>query len=770
MSITIGAYARAGARSGDGEVRLAKGTTDQLVNKGTFGNAAASFFRGIGEALHLVRPDPTRATRQREALEGFQNAMREHFGTEIANAALTQQGLTGPDARLTGNAIQGAVQAAKAQILLNRQANVTAMRELLPPQPGERPSDAFTALVANLRPPRTADSFTAGERAAIVERLQVSVSAVSKLGRERLSPEAMQRLADTAVKQVAKLSAAGQLEAAGQARRDLTASMGRLISSIGSGASADRVAEQLRLVNDSLNRAITTLGIEGAGDDIGVLLEEATLVALRSVPGPKQEKMLAAIMGPDSPLRAVVSAAIDRRQDLDGLGQKSLQLLSRMDAIATAVVRNAGLVAGGGTGSRHEDMNRLVGGEDLGETARLRGDRAIERALVRLQPDPTVGQLFLSRLIGDFPGVDEDAGGRPNWHDVRVLERLDGFITDRAGGPGASRNSAIAEMRRELARDTTLHVGLKAKLSAALDAMVEEDRLHAKLQAVPQFAGIPKADLWRLFAGAELQGLGVEGGDAPRIGSKWQLEHKGEGSLAGMMRGFGAMVDGLQAGTPLTAGHLEALHRESTRDTFTDELLQLSYKDIPLENPDDPREQEMMQGIMDDMRRDARVKPGFRDRSDDVALTLRRGEETTLEGEQALLDVARRDPDWFIGAEVREGTGAVGLEMVRKTPEQAQLRAASILDAYREQIRDAETADQKLAVIGRAAQELYRSHVFSDGNTRTVLFNALNRMLLENNLSPAILPEPRAAAGFTAEQFVAAIREGQARFQSLRPH
>jgi hypothetical protein len=99
----------------------------------------------------------------------------------------------------------------------------------------------------------------------------------------------------------------------------------------------------------------------------------------------------------------------------------------------------------------------------------------------------------------------------------------------------------------------------------------------------------------------------------------------------------------------------------------------------------------------------------------------------------------------------------------------AEPRAAAILDAYREGIAGAGTEDGKLEVIGRTAQALQRSHVFSDGNTRTALFNALNRMLLENGLAPAVLPEPRAAAGFTLEQFVAAIRESQQRFQALVP-
>lgn len=767
MSVTIGAYVRAGARSDDGVVRLAKGHEGQLVNKGTLGNSAASFFRSIGEALHLVQPDPTRAQRQQDALQGFQRAMREHFGEGIANAALAQQHLLDPGARLTGSAIQGATRIAMAQIQANRQANVQAMRDFLPPAPGQQPSQAFTDLAARLNPPRAADSFSAAERSAIAERLQLAVGGASRLGREQIAPQDLQALARSVVKQVARLSEPGQLDAANAARRDLASNMRGLVADLSSGAAPDRVADRMRQVNDALSPAVQTNGLEGSGDEVADLLRDATLVALRGMSGRAQEKTLASILGPESPLRAVLSAAADRREDMSDLGQRSQQLLTRMNAIGTMVASTLGLSVGAATGSRATDVQRVVDPDGLDARVLTRGSDGLERALARMQPDPTVGQLFLSRLLDDFAGVNEEAGGAPNWHDVRVLERLDGFVTDRSGGPGQPRGNAIDEMRREIGRSTTLPDGLKHKLSAALDAMAEEDWLHAKLQGIPQFAGVPKADLWRLFAGAELQGLGVaEGGDAPRIVSKWQLEQKGEGSLAGMMRGFGMMLDGLAEGTPLTAQHLEALHRESTKDSFTDELLQLSYKEAP---SDDPDEVAAFKEIAEETRRDARVKPGFRDRNDDVVLTLRRGEESTPEGEEALLLVAQEDRGWFRHAEVRVGTGAVGLELQRKTPEEAEARATAILDAYREGIAGAGTEDEKLEVIGRTAQALYRSHVFSDGNTRTVLFNALNRMLLENGLAPAVLPEPRAAAGFTLDQFVAAIREGQQRFQALVP-
>jgi len=71
-------------------------------------------------------------------------------------------------------------------------------------------------------------------------------------------------------------------------------------------------------------------------------------------------------------------------------------------------------------------------------------------------------------------------------------------------------------------------------------------------------------------------------------------------------------------------------------------------------------------------------------------------------------------------------------------------------------------------VIADTAQKLYRSHLFDDGNTRTMLFSVMNRMLLDNGLSPTILHEPKTAGGFSLDEFIGQIREGQERFQQLK--
>jgi hypothetical protein len=155
------------------------------------------------------------------------------------------------------------------------------------------------------------------------------------------------------------------------------------------------------------------------------------------------------------------------------------------------------------------------------------------------------------------------------------------------------------------------------------------------------------------------------------------------------------------------------------------------------------------------------VPEGFR--SDGTNLTMRKGQETSEAGRAELARLT--DDDWFQRVEVREE--AVEITLAPRTPEECRERTNAILATYREEIADAETDDDKRLVIGKAVQDLYRSHVFMDGNTRTVVFTAMNRMLLENDLPPSILFEPKAAAGFSREEFANEILKGQLAFAKL---
>ena len=353
--------------------------------------------------------------------------------------------------------------------------------------------------------------------------------------------------------------------------------------------------------------------------------------------------------------------------------------------------------------------------------------------------DRLSGRAFLDAIGTEFAGWDE--ANTPKCYSPEVLRRLADHLEQRVD-TGVPLGRAVDEVRREIGNDDGMDPALRERLSAGLDAVAEEVRLHRELTELPTFEGLKREDVWRLFAVGRQQQEGV---------SKWDLEHHGQGSLAGMQRAFATMLDGHATGKRLSAEHLEAIHVEGTKNTFVTQTL--------------VEVQRMARGGMfpeqiEEMRNEARLPPGFRTQG--VDLGLRRGPEVTEDGLEELQALAKEDP-WF-RVKVPSDT-QVMINFAPKSREECRERAEAILTTYRREIRSAEGEDQKRAVIAKAVQDLYRSHAFADGNTRTVVFTAMNRMLLDAGMSPAILHEPKAAAGYSRAEFAEEIRKGQNEFQ-----
>jgi hypothetical protein len=71
----------------DGDLRVSRGDQDKLVNKGTILNKIATFFESIGRALGLI-DDDTRKLRQQEAIRGFADSLKDHYGPDVARRAM----------------------------------------------------------------------------------------------------------------------------------------------------------------------------------------------------------------------------------------------------------------------------------------------------------------------------------------------------------------------------------------------------------------------------------------------------------------------------------------------------------------------------------------------------------------------------------------------------------------------------------------------------------------------------------------------------------
>ena len=502
--------------------------------------------------------------------------------------------------------------------------------------------------------------------------------------------------------------------ASGKDASVLVTRLGDAVARFREHATAERTqeiggGEFQELTDQALRRAMTELAAESPS-----LLAKAQRNALKD----------------DSPLRAL-SIAAQETVATEGFKEGSeartrREAAGRLFALGNMVVQGLANRLGSSTRSAGNDVDRVGDGESLSGRAKTAGMRALQELLDRVPVEPSMEEAFLGKIANDFAGHDEN--DFPDWHSRAVLHAVQDFLTEQVEELDRPLEVAIGELRTAIEFDGALHPGLKAKLGAALDAVAEQASLHEKLGELPAFESLKQEDVWRLFAVGRQQDEGI---------SKWDLEHHGEGTLAGMQRAFGVMLQGLSDGVPLTAKHLEAIHVEGSRGTFRSQDSMLSYKSTIGDQPD----------LQEMFRENARVPEGFR--GDGTNLTMRKGTETSEAGRLELAQLG--EDDWFAGVEVRDE--AVEITLAPKTPEQCRERTNAILATYREEIQDAETDDDKRLVIAKAVQDLYRSHVFMDGNTRSVVFTAMNRMLLENGLPPAILPEPKAAAGFSRAEF-----------------
>jgi hypothetical protein len=68
------------------------------------------------------------------------------------------------------------------------------------------------------------------------------------------------------------------------------------------------------------------------------------------------------------------------------------------------------------------------------------------------------------------------------------------------------------------------------------------------------------------------------------------------------------------------------------------------------------------------------------------------------------------------------------------------------------------------AAIARCCQDLDQHHLFSDGNARTLGFLVMNKLLLQNGLSPVVLVDPNHIDMNSIDELVTKMRFAQVQF------
>ncbi len=92
-------------------------------------------------------------------------------------------------------------------------------------------------------------------------------------------------------------------------------------------------------------------------------------------------------------------------------------------------------------------------------------------------------------------------------------------------------------------------------------------------------------------------------------------------------------------------------------------------------------------------------------------------------------------------------------------------RVEEILERYYSKVAQEDQDDKKIREIVRCCRDLEISHIFGDGNQRTIVFVILNKLLMENDLSPVIMKKPSCFDGyFSVDELVRHVKRGMEEF------
>lgn len=354
------------AQRAEGTVRIAKGTSDELVNKGTIGNRLATFFRNVGEAIGLVRPNqPERAQRQQQAVAAFQQALTDHYGDAVANKVMARTGLDQATV-LTSDLIRQTNQEARLEIQQNRQQNLQDTQRFAPPQAGASPSADFTRIAQSLNV--NPDSLSAMAKTVFTERLTSAMDAKSEQGRIQLAAKDIEDLAKKTLKEVSRLDAAGKLDEAEDARADHAQAMHDVLAAIGQGASPKVLVDRLRAADAALQNVFSTEARANPGlDDIQEVGGAALQKALNSYPAEDRQNLYKAYgrsLEPDGVLRALYVGAQSVVDDMmaemedDAIGE-DMRAVGAVRSAITAVANGISAAGGSPSGDSDADMARL---------------------------------------------------------------------------------------------------------------------------------------------------------------------------------------------------------------------------------------------------------------------------------------------------------------------------------------------------------------------------------------------------------------------------
>lgn len=378
------------------------------------------------------------------------------------------------------------------------------------------------------------------------------------------------------------------------------------------------------------------------------------------------------------------------------------------------------------------------------ERCALGGGKALSLPELR-----TIAKEVAAALFRPFDVAMSAGHGGGTTKTVALIHSIQNDIEARrlSTHPPTDFATMLATVKGEVLNSVILTPKLKDQILTIMDGMsrkaTAEDVLSQTMTGVDAFDGFPKEDLWRLTLDGRFQDKTINGG--PNLFYRGEFGFENEaGYTAGVMNAMVTMLGTL--GQRLTPDLYETLH-----DLAVDQVL---ARDKTLGQPE-YIEKQMRDGTDANFRSDSRG-----------SLSRDGLNETVLRGQ---------NDDWFqVKVDGPPDLGGPGptimtVECQPRSAAECRQRVADILDRYYQafdNFDDQTTADQRLDAIVQCCQSLEQSHIFGDANLRNIAFVVMQKLLIENGLSPSIMHNPNVFDGHSAAEIRELIKEGQDTFES----
>lgn len=344
--------------------------------------------------------------------------------------------------------------------------------------------------------------------------------------------------------------------------------------------------------------------------------------------------------------------------------------------------------------------------------------------------EPSGVRLSTERMVQALALIhgNKDAGSEAG-KVSNMARSIAGLVQEKVQQSQTGRDfpTALQDLRDGIQNSTLLGVGpmtLQEQMLTVIRGMQmklgAEQVLHQELAQHQALESFNMNECWRLTM------------------DRYQQEARGEygfenesGYLDGTFRGLAQSLEAARHQTQLTPQLLTQIH-----DTCVGNVIGMNFT--------------MSVGDA------GRLQTGMRNgRKNGFGLT--EGRNMSPEGLQELQDKIAGGDNWF---EIVQHDGKPKLQTTIKSARECEARVQGIINTYNDELAAAATDDEKYTAIARCCRDLEISHVYADGNARTIGFCLVNKLLVENQLPPVILENPNRFDGYSVAQLVDEMKEG----------